>query len=289
MIVILGGIAVSSVTRVFVLQKIRGIAVLKCLGATSGQIIAVYLLQVMSLGLAGSLLGVAIAQGAVAAIPLALGSSSTTTRLCSPAFTTRSCGGWRFRARRSACSCRCSLRSSRCSRCGSSSRRCSCATKRRRRAATRRASPPWSSCRRPWSRSPPGRPPRSAWGSSSASGLRCWRSCWCMRAGCSWRWSRRSRTRRRSRCGTPCCTCPARQPDARHSAGRRPRRVLHRRRAVAAGEPARGVLDSGRRGRGRHVPARRPARPGRRHARVSERSRKWRGIVEAAARCCGRA
>jgi putative ABC transport system permease protein len=76
-IVILGGIAVSSVTRVFVLQKIRGIAVLKCLGATSGQIIAVYLLQVMSLGLAGSLLGVAIAQGAVAAIPLALGSSST--------------------------------------------------------------------------------------------------------------------------------------------------------------------------------------------------------------------
>jgi putative ABC transport system permease protein len=76
-IVILGGIAVSSVTRVFVRQKIRGIAVLKCLGATSGQIIAVYLLQVMSLGLAGSLLGVAIAQAAVSAIPLVLGSSST--------------------------------------------------------------------------------------------------------------------------------------------------------------------------------------------------------------------
>jgi putative ABC transport system permease protein len=76
-IVILGGIAVSSVTRVFVLQKIRGIAVLKCLGATSAQIIAVYLLQVMSLGLAGSLLGIAIAQGAVSAIPLALGSSSS--------------------------------------------------------------------------------------------------------------------------------------------------------------------------------------------------------------------
>jgi putative ABC transport system permease protein len=76
-IVILGGIAVSSVTRVFVLQKIRGIAVLKCLGATSAQIIAVYLLQVMSLGLAGSLLGIAIAQGAVSSIPLALGSSSS--------------------------------------------------------------------------------------------------------------------------------------------------------------------------------------------------------------------
>ncbi len=61
-IVILGGIAVSSVTRVFVLQKIRSIAVLKCVGARSRQIIAVYLLQVMALGLAGSLLGVALAR-----------------------------------------------------------------------------------------------------------------------------------------------------------------------------------------------------------------------------------
>ncbi|MGE0705397.1 MAG: ABC transporter permease, partial [Vicinamibacterales bacterium] len=52
-IVVLGGIAVSSVTRVFVLQKIRSIAVLKCLGAASQQIIAVYLVQVMTLGLAG--------------------------------------------------------------------------------------------------------------------------------------------------------------------------------------------------------------------------------------------
>jgi putative ABC transport system permease protein len=76
-IVILGGIAVSSVTRVFVLQKIRSIAVLKCLGATSHQIIAVYMLQVMSLGLAGSLLGVVIARAAIAAVPLALGPSST--------------------------------------------------------------------------------------------------------------------------------------------------------------------------------------------------------------------
>ena len=75
-IVILGGIAVSSVTRVFILQKIRSIAVLKCVGARSAQIIAVYILQVMILGLAGSLLGVAIARAAVGAIPLALASSS---------------------------------------------------------------------------------------------------------------------------------------------------------------------------------------------------------------------
>jgi putative ABC transport system permease protein len=76
-IVILGGIAVSSVTRVFILQKIRSIAVLKCLGARSRQIIAVYVIQVMTLGLAGSLLGVGIASVAIAAIPLALGSSSS--------------------------------------------------------------------------------------------------------------------------------------------------------------------------------------------------------------------
>lgn len=76
-IVVLGGIAVSSVTRVFVLQKIRSIAVLKCVGAANRQVIAVYLLQVMVLGLAGSLLGVAIARASIAAIPLALRSSTS--------------------------------------------------------------------------------------------------------------------------------------------------------------------------------------------------------------------
>lgn len=76
-IVILGGIAVSSVTRVFILQKIRSIAVLKCVGARSTQIVAVYLLQVVTLGLAGSLLGVALARGVVAAIPMALGGSTS--------------------------------------------------------------------------------------------------------------------------------------------------------------------------------------------------------------------
>jgi putative ABC transport system permease protein len=76
-IVILGGIAVSSVTRVFILQKIRSIAVLKCLGARSGQIIAVYILQVMTLGLAGSLLGVVMARAVIASIPLMLASSTS--------------------------------------------------------------------------------------------------------------------------------------------------------------------------------------------------------------------
>jgi putative ABC transport system permease protein len=76
-IVILGGIAVSSVTRVFVLQKMRSIAVLKCLGAKSRQIIAIYMLQVMALGLAGSVLGVGLARLAIAAIPYAIDTASS--------------------------------------------------------------------------------------------------------------------------------------------------------------------------------------------------------------------
>ena len=76
-IVILGGISVSSVTRVFVLQKLRSIAVLKCVGARSRQIIAVYMLQVLTLGLAGSLMGVALARAAIAAVPLALTGSAS--------------------------------------------------------------------------------------------------------------------------------------------------------------------------------------------------------------------
>lgn len=68
-IVILGGIGVSSVTRVFVQQKMRSIAVLKCVGARSTQLLAVYVSQVAVLGLAGSLLGVGLAELAMRGIP----------------------------------------------------------------------------------------------------------------------------------------------------------------------------------------------------------------------------
>jgi putative ABC transport system permease protein len=67
--VVLGGIGVWSVTRVFVKQKIRSVAILKCVGATAGQVLATYVAQVMLLGLLGSLLGVGIAAVAIAAIP----------------------------------------------------------------------------------------------------------------------------------------------------------------------------------------------------------------------------
>ena len=72
-VLILGGIGVSSVTRVFVQQKVRSIAILKCLGTTSPQIVAIYMTQVLLLGAAGSVLGVALAAGVIAAVPSFVG------------------------------------------------------------------------------------------------------------------------------------------------------------------------------------------------------------------------
>ena len=72
-VLILGGIGVSSVTRVFVQQKVRSIAILKCVGSTTRQVLSVYLAQVLLLGLAGSVLGVAIAGAALLVLPLFVG------------------------------------------------------------------------------------------------------------------------------------------------------------------------------------------------------------------------
>ena len=77
-VVILGGIGVWSVTRVFVQQRVRSVAILKCLGATSAQVLAIYVLQMVALGLGGSLLGVALAGGALAAIPASLAEQAAT-------------------------------------------------------------------------------------------------------------------------------------------------------------------------------------------------------------------
>jgi len=64
-VLVLGGIGVSSVTRVFIEQKRKTIAVLKCVGATGRRLTFAYLAQVVTLGAAGSLLGVALAKGAL--------------------------------------------------------------------------------------------------------------------------------------------------------------------------------------------------------------------------------
>ncbi|MBI4888593.1 MAG: FtsX-like permease family protein [Acidobacteria bacterium] len=72
-VLVLGGIGVSSVTRVFVQQKVRSIAILKCVGSSSTEVLSIYMTQVLLLGVAGSALGVALAAGALAAVPAFVG------------------------------------------------------------------------------------------------------------------------------------------------------------------------------------------------------------------------
>jgi putative ABC transport system permease protein len=74
-IVVLGGIGVWSVTRVFVRQKIKSVAILKCVGASTRQVLSVYVAQVAWLGLAGSAMGVVLAEIAIRAIPASLTAS----------------------------------------------------------------------------------------------------------------------------------------------------------------------------------------------------------------------
>ena len=65
-IVLLGGIGVWSVIRVFVQQKLRSVAILKCVGCRASQILGIYVTQVALMGAAGSAVGVLGAAVAVA-------------------------------------------------------------------------------------------------------------------------------------------------------------------------------------------------------------------------------
>lgn len=72
-ILVLGGIGISSVTRVFINQKMKTIAILKTLGSNNRRVLAAYLLQVMLLGLFGSLLGLGLAKLTMLALPYYFG------------------------------------------------------------------------------------------------------------------------------------------------------------------------------------------------------------------------
>ena len=72
-ILILGGVGVWSVVRVFVAQKLKSIAVLKCVGATTRQVLAIYVVQVLFLSVAGCLLGLGLARLVVAWSPAGFG------------------------------------------------------------------------------------------------------------------------------------------------------------------------------------------------------------------------
>lgn len=57
---LLGGLGVASAVHVFIRQKLETVAVLRCIGATSGQVFRIYLAQAAAMGLFGSIAGAAL-------------------------------------------------------------------------------------------------------------------------------------------------------------------------------------------------------------------------------------
>jgi putative ABC transport system permease protein len=69
---LLGGLGVASAVHVFVRRRLATVAVLRCLGATGGTVLAAYVVQAVVVGLAGSLAGAALGVAAQAALPVLL-------------------------------------------------------------------------------------------------------------------------------------------------------------------------------------------------------------------------
>ena len=67
---LLGGLGVASATHLFIRKKLDTIAVLRCLGATSGQVFLAYLVQALAMGALGSLAGAALGIGIQRILPL---------------------------------------------------------------------------------------------------------------------------------------------------------------------------------------------------------------------------
>ena len=69
---LLGGIGVASGVNAFVMRKIDTVAILRCLGATSAQILTIYLLQAVVMGLIGAAFGAVLGVGLQLGLPLVL-------------------------------------------------------------------------------------------------------------------------------------------------------------------------------------------------------------------------
>jgi len=69
---LLGGIGVASGIHAFVLRKVDTVAVLRCLGATSRQVLAIYLLQTAAMALVGALAGAALGLAVQFGLPAAV-------------------------------------------------------------------------------------------------------------------------------------------------------------------------------------------------------------------------
>ena len=66
---LLGGLGVASAVHVFIQRRMPTIAVLRCLGASSGTIVAAYLAQAVCVGLTGSLVGAGLGAAAQLVLP----------------------------------------------------------------------------------------------------------------------------------------------------------------------------------------------------------------------------
>ena len=69
---LLGGIGVASGVNAFVMRKIDTVAILRCLGATSAQILTIYLLQAVVMGLIGAAFGAVLGIGLQLGLPFVL-------------------------------------------------------------------------------------------------------------------------------------------------------------------------------------------------------------------------
>ena len=69
MALLLGGLGVASAVHVFIQRRMPTIAVLRCLGASSGTIVAAYLVQAVCVGLVGSLVGAGLGAAAQLVLP----------------------------------------------------------------------------------------------------------------------------------------------------------------------------------------------------------------------------
>jgi putative ABC transport system permease protein len=70
---IVGALGVATAMHAHLQQKMDTIAILKCLGARSGQVLRIYLAQTLALGLAGGLLGIALGTLVQRAFPVLIG------------------------------------------------------------------------------------------------------------------------------------------------------------------------------------------------------------------------
>ena len=70
---LLGGVGVASGVRAFVSRKIDTVAILRCLGASSGQVLAMYVAQAAAMGLLGALAGAALGVAVQFGLPSVFG------------------------------------------------------------------------------------------------------------------------------------------------------------------------------------------------------------------------